>query len=70
VEDQTGGRGKRSAEEGGHLMPKGIPDIEGLKFSFWSNENDEPTFLISAIEWPGFELNSGANTPSVCRRVW
>jgi hypothetical protein len=51
-------------------MPKGIPDIEGLKFSFWSNENDEPTFLISAIEWPGFELNSGANTPSVCRRVW
>jgi hypothetical protein len=23
-------------------MPKGIPDIEGLKFSFWSNENDEP----------------------------
>ena len=23
-------------------MPKAIPDIEGFKFSFWSNENDEP----------------------------
>ncbi|MGA8658887.1 MAG: DUF4160 domain-containing protein [Chthoniobacterales bacterium] len=23
-------------------MPKAIPDIEGFKFSFWSNESDEP----------------------------
>jgi len=23
-------------------MPKAIPDIAGFKFSFWSNENDEP----------------------------
>jgi hypothetical protein len=42
VEDQTGPIRKRCAKEGRHLMPKAIPHIKGFKFSFWSNENDEP----------------------------
>lgn len=42
MEDQTGVTRERCADEGGHPMPKAIPDIEGFKFSFWSNESDEP----------------------------
>ena len=42
MEDHAGATRKRCADKGGHLMPKAIPDIEGFKFSFWSNEHDEP----------------------------
>jgi Domain of unknown function (DUF4160) len=42
VEDHAGTTRKRCAKEGCQLMPKAIPDIEGFKFSFWSNEGDEP----------------------------
>jgi hypothetical protein len=42
VEDQTGATKKRCSDEGSRLMPKAVPDIEGFKFSFWSNENNEP----------------------------
>jgi uncharacterized protein DUF4160 len=39
VEDPTKERG---SDESSCVMPKAIPDIEGFKFSFCSNENDEP----------------------------
>jgi hypothetical protein len=45
VGDQTEATKKRCPDEGSRLMPKAIPDIEGFKFSFWSNENDEPVHV-------------------------
>jgi hypothetical protein len=42
AEDRAGATRKCCTDKGGHLMPKAIPDIEGFKFSFWSNERDEP----------------------------
>jgi hypothetical protein len=45
VEDPAGPTEKRRSNESGRVMPKAVPDIEGFKFSFWSNESDEPVHV-------------------------
>jgi hypothetical protein len=48
-------------------VPKAIPDIEGFKFSFWSNENDEPIHIhvfkggAAAKFWIQSEIRLGWN---------
>ena len=55
-------------ESNPHLsVPKAIPDIEGFKFSFWSNENDEPIHIhvfkggAAAKFWIQSEIRLGWN---------
>jgi hypothetical protein len=63
VGDQTEATKKRCPDEGSRLMPKAIPDIEGFKFSFWSNENDEPIHVH--VYKAGAGQSSGFN-PRLC----
>ena len=48
-------------------VPKAIPDIEGFKFWFWSNENDEPIHIhvfkggAAAKFWIQSEIRLGWN---------